>query len=155
MGTLVRVTINDEEIARLFLPPQSAWRWMEKVGREQYDLTVAGAPVRTGDLKRSFNLAVTPNGKYQARYTVGSYSPHATYVIFGTTPPIYGSGNFMSRPRRIKGGKGKMSTPVPMMRIRAAPHSWFLHPVNLRFVDGQMANDFMGRAADVIIGRYA
>lgn len=154
MPTIVRETIFDSQIERLFLPPQSAWKWMEKVGREQYDLTVAAAPVRSGELKKSFNLAVLPNGKYRAFYTVGSYSPHADYVIFGTTPPIYGSGNFMSKPRRIKGGKGKMSTPVPMMRVRAAPHSWFTHPTNLRFVDGQMANNFMERAAFVILGRY-
>jgi hypothetical protein len=152
MPTIVRETIYDTQVERLFLPPQSAWKWMEKLGREQYDLTVAGAPVRTGELKRSFNLAVTPHGKYRARYTVGSYSPYADYVIFGTTPPIYGDGNFMSKPRRLKGGK--MSTPVPMMRIRAAPHSWFLHLVNLRFVDGQMANNFMWRAAAVILSRY-
>ena len=152
MPTLVKVTVDDEDIARIFMPGGDAWNWMERVGREQMEYTLAGTPVRTGELRKSMNLALTPNGKNNVRYSVGSYSEHAEYVIFGTTPPIYGDGNFMSKPRRLP--NGRMSVSVPLLWIRPAPHSWFAFPFQIRFVDGQMANDFMGRAGTIIYSKY-
>lgn len=155
MGTLVRVTINDERIASLFVPGGDGWGWMRKVGTEQLYETIGRSPIRTGELASSFKLSLTPNGKYQTRYTVGTYSEHAIYVIFGTGPIIWGSGKVMSKPRKISKKKGGGMTPTyPLMRIRAAPHSWFANPVLMRFVRGQKANDFMGDAADVILARY-
>ncbi len=141
-GTNVRVTINDTEISSLFVPGGDGWDWMERVGREQLFLTLMQTPVRTGSLKASFNLALTPNGRNNVRYTVGSYSDHAIYVVLGTTSPIYADGLIVTK-------EG-----YPLMWIRAAPHSWNPNPRWARFVRGQTANDFMGRAADEILAKY-
>ena len=143
MPTLVRVTVEDQNINRIFLPGGDAWDWMRKVGQEQMFITLEQTPVRSGELRRSFNLALTPNGANNVRYTVGTYSEHAVYVIFGTTPPIWGDGNAMAA-----------NPPGPLMLIRPSPHSWSPHPFWKRLVDGQMANDFMGRAGAVIYARY-
>jgi hypothetical protein len=143
MPTLVRSTVDEGAIDRIF-KTGDGWTWMKKVGQEQMFYTLEQTPVRTGDLRRSFNLALTPNGKYKVRYTVGTYSPKAKYVIFGTTPPIYGSGK---KYRNQQHG-------YPLMLIKAAPHSWFGHPTTKRFVDGQPENDFMSRAAGIIMSKY-
>jgi hypothetical protein len=142
MATLVRSTVDEAAIDRIF-KGGDGWDWMKKVGQEQMFYTLEQTPVRTGDLRRSFNLALTPNGKYKVRYTVGTYSRKAKYVIFGTTPPIYGRGKWMHK----TGG-------YPLMLIKPAPHSWFSHPTTKRFVNGQPENDFMSRAADKIMAKY-
>jgi len=162
MGTLVRVTVNDTNINRLFLPGGDGWSWMQKVGQEQMFITLEQTPVRSGELRRSLNLALTPNGRNNVRYTVGSYSETAIYVIFGTKNPIYGSGSYMKKSTRLRKGQigyqrgvKTMSIAHPLMMVRPQPHSWFDRPTPMRFVDGQMANDFMGRAGQIIYNRYA
>lgn len=144
MGTKIRVTTYDWEIGRLFLPGpgENAWDWMRRAGNEQMWHTKRLAPYRTGDLQRSLNLSLTPYGPLNVRYTIGSYSDYAEYVIKGTGPQIWGNGNWVDMDDE------------PVMRIRAAPHSWFTYPVNMYIVDGQMPNDFLSYAANFIIAKY-
>lgn len=147
-GTNVRATVNDSQIASLFVPGGDGWDWMRRVGTEQLYETIGTAPVRSGDLSRSFRLSLTPNGRNQVRYTVGSYSDYAVYVIFGTTGPIYANDY-------VDVDNLTTDYDYPHMRIRPMPHSGFSDYAFRLTVRGQTANDFMGRAAQRIIARYA
>lgn len=146
MGTEVWVTIEDTQIGRLFLPGpgETGWNWMERAGREQMYETLRRVPRRTHALAGSLNLALTPNGPLNVRYSIGSYSDYAVYVIFGTkqVAPIYPKGNWTDE----DGNK--------WLLIRPMPHSWYIYPVGVAFVDGQVANDFLSAAADHMLGKY-
>lgn len=149
MPTIVRETIYDTQIARLFVPGGDGWDWMLSVGQEQMMHTLMQTPVRSGELRRSFNLALTPHGRNNVRYTVGTYSEYADYVIFGTTGPIFADDYVFTA------DQDPDDYDYPRMRIRPAPHSWFGDYTYRLWVNGQTANNFMERAAAIIIAKYA
>lgn len=144
MPTFVTYSVDDIQIGRLFLPGpgETGWNWMERAGREQMWETLQVVPRRTHALASSLNLALTPNGPLNVRYSIGTYSPYAEYVIFGTTGPIYGSGGWTDD----DGNK--------WMLIRPYPHSWFMYPVGLSEVSGQTANNFLARAGRTMLNKY-
>jgi hypothetical protein len=145
MATIVRKTIYDWEIGRLFLPGpgETAWNWMERAGREQMWHTLRLVPRRTGALAASHNLALTPAGPLNVRYSIGTYSEYADYVIHGTTGPIWGDGGWTDEDGNH------------WLLIRPFPHSWFAYPVGLSQVDGQDANNYLLAAAMEMIRKYA
>lgn len=142
IGTNVRVTIYDRNIAALFVPgPQGqVWNWLEMVGRIHMAEALRQAPMRSGHLRSMHNLALTPYKRFGARYSVGNYADYAPYVYFGTTGPIVAGNGFWDDGRRAFLG--------PM-----APWMGY-NTLFAPSVDGQDANPWIARAADVALAPY-
>lgn len=133
-GTVTRVTIYDTMVDSLFLPGGDAWDWMERVGRQHLQMSLVEVPRRTGFLASQHNLALTPVGRRNVRYTVGNYAEHSQWVHQGTTGPIM--------------------SPNGKLHIRAMPHSWFPTGAYLNAVRGQTANPWIERAGGIVLARY-
>lgn len=140
MATVVRVTIYDRNIDRLFLPGGDVWDWMRDVGAEHLRMALVEVPRRSGSLASKHNLALTPYGKRGVRYSVGNYADHAYWVHEGTTGPITTGGGFWDDGRRAFLG--------PM-----AP--WMgRNTLFATSVSGQEANPWIARAGDIVLAKY-
>lgn len=140
MATVVRVTIYDSQIAAFFLPGGDTWNWMQRVGFEHMQMAAIEAPSRTNRLRSLHNLALTPVGRNQCRYSVGNYADYAAYVHEGTTGPITSTGWDDGSPA--------------FMAIRPAPSSRFPNGGYLREVSGQTANPWLSRAGNIVLAKY-
>lgn len=140
-GTRTRVTIYPPAVASLFLEGGDVWNWMERVGRENTMEAIRMAPRRSGHLASMHNLALTPSKQYGTRYSVGNYADYAAYVRDGTTGPIRAGDGFWD--------DGKRAFMGPMSPWGGHGTVW-AHEVS-----GQMANDWLSRARDLTLARYA
>lgn len=134
MPTKVRVTVYESAIAAEFLPGGQAWNQMTLIGSDVAQVAIRTAPSRTGNLRRQHNVAVTPVGKYQCRFSVGNYADYADYVHGGTTGPIMPHGD--------------------KLWIRAAPYSRYPHGAVRFSVAGQKANPWIRDAAEAVGPRW-
>jgi hypothetical protein len=132
---VVRVTVYDTRIEAAFWPGGTLFQNVRRIGNKNLQFARSLAPGRTGALRASLYCAVTPSGKYHARYSVGSKLDYAIYTIAGTTGPIV-----------AKGGS--------LLWIRPAPYSWFAYNRTSGFggrtpmfhVRGQQGRDWLGRS---------
>jgi hypothetical protein len=139
VGTRTRVTIYPPAVESLFLSGGDVWNWMERVGRENTIEAIREAPRRSGHLASMHNLALTPARQYAVRYSVGNYADYARYVREGTTGPI--QAGFWD--------DGKHAYLGPMS-------PWGGHATVWAFqVSGQQANDWLSRARNRVLARYA
>lgn len=166
------VTINDDTISQLFLPGVhgDGWWWMRKVGNQHKQLAEIIAPKRTGEMAKAHKLFLTPNGRYQVRYTVGNTAYHALFVHEGTRARIYSSrlGKGGWNKWAVAAGKKRLASAsiakqsreaafngsFPMMLVRAAPHSNYATPTLRISVKGQAAQPWLVDAAEIIWQQY-
>lgn len=136
MPTAVRVSVNDSAVAmELSTPPGENWKYLQKLGTEHAWRAAIAAPIRSGTIKRSHNLALTPVGSTGVRASVGNYADHALYVHEGTTGPIFATG----------GGN---------LWLRPSPASWFPRGGQAKSVRGQEANPWIAKAAEDVYTQH-
>jgi hypothetical protein len=154
MPSVVNVSVDDEAIAKLFVPGLNGdgWHWMRRVGNQHKDFAIAAAPQRTGFLATQHKVSLQPNGKYQCRYSVANYAPYARYVHEGTTGPIHSNRTTMAEINADYAAG--LSSVTPHMVVRPSPHSWFNGPVPLLWVEGQSAQPWIVDAAEIIFSIY-
>lgn len=140
-GTVGRITIDDLAVTRLTsVPGGDVWAFMQKFGTQATYTAVLKAPARTGTLKRSHNLALTPRGTDGVRASVGNYADHMRYVHEGTTGPIFANGWDDGSPA--------------FLAIRPMPASRFGTTAYRRSVAGQTANPWMREAVEEVAHAY-
>jgi hypothetical protein len=67
----------------------SIYRNVRDTGELHLELAQAIAPVRTGHLRDSMDVVLTPHGKLQWRYTIRVNADYAEYTLRPTGPLIY------------------------------------------------------------------
>lgn len=140
-GTVGRISINQAQVTSLTSAPGGdVWKFMQRFGTQATYAAVVKAPFRTGKLKGSHNLALTPIGSNGVRASVGNYADHTLYVHEGTTGPITASGWDDGSPA--------------FLAIRPAPASRFGKTTFLRSVAGQTANPWMREAVEDVAKSY-
>lgn len=154
MATVVNVSVDDEAIAKLFVPGLAGdgWYWMRRVGEQHKDFAIAAAPKRTGHLATRHSVSLQPNGKYQCRYSVANSAEYAKYVHEGTETPIHSDRTTWSE--IIANDAAGISYETPHMVIRASPYSYFNGPTPAVWVDGQPAQPWIVDAFEVILSIY-
>lgn len=140
-GTRARVTIDDNAVTRMTSTPSGdVWQFMQRFGTQATWMSVLKAPVRSGKLKASHNLALTPRGRDGTRASIGNYADHTVFVHEGTTGPITASGWDDGSPA--------------FLAIRPFPASHFGQRTYLRSVAGQKANPWMREAVEDVARSY-
>lgn len=132
----VRTTVHSSRIAAAFLPGGMVWDNMRRLQAENVAEARLGAPKRTMALARSISGVLTPSGRFEARYTVFADAEHAKWVIRGTRPYIMSTRRFGN------------------MVVRPAPSSYYTRPTLRKVVQGQKANDFLGRSMRRVLRRH-
>lgn len=140
-GTVGRITIDDLAVTRLTSTPGGdVWKFMQSFGTQATFAAVLKAPSRTGKLKGSHNLALTPRGTDGVRASVGNYADYTLFVHEGTTGPITANGWDDGSPA--------------FLAIRPFPASRFGQLAYRRSVAGQTANPWMREAVEDTARRY-
>lgn len=142
-------TVNDSQIAHLFVPGGDAWKQTRDLGATHYRTAKAIAPSRTGNLRNMHRIVVTPNRAFTCQYTLASDAPYSDFVHNGTTGPIHADrwsvrNKFFPRrgyPFHLWIGRNRSTR--GLMRIRPMPHSWYPVPWLRQTVNGQMAQPWI------------
>ncbi|HEX5018626.1 MAG TPA: hypothetical protein VFX15_13700 [Actinomycetes bacterium] len=145
----VRITIDDGQLARFFLPGGDVFKQTRDMGATHYRHARIWAPRRTGNLRDSHDVSVQPNRAYRCQYTLTARAFYADYVHNGTTGPIHADkysirNKFFPRkgfPHHLWVSRGRST--YGLMKVRPAPHSWYPVPWLRATVDGQMAQPWI------------
>lgn len=137
MASEVRLVVYDTLIARMSLPGGAIFRWTRRRRELVEHLSIAFAPMRSGELKASINGTYNPRpGRFQVRMEVRASAPHALWVHEGT---------------RGLDGRARIKPHPPNKYLRLSPGNG--HPTLYRkSVRGQKANPFMRRALTQVMG---
>lgn len=136
-GGFSSVVIYD---SRIFEPGSHVSRWANAVERGFVRHARNEAPSRSGELIAGIHGESFRSGVKHWEVHIHSEAEHTMYVLRGTYGPI-----MSSRPPYVD-SKGRLVQ--PKMELRDGAGEFFDPPFYRRKVDGQRANDFMGRAAD-------
>lgn len=123
----VRTTVYQSEIEEAFWPGGSVYENMRRIAFYNVGVAQRHAPVRTGNLQRSIFYVLTPYGKTQTRYTIGTDVPYASYTLEGTTGPIFPNKSVF-------------------LWVRPAPYSRYTQRFPRMSVRGQKGNDWLGES---------
>jgi len=172
MAELTSLVIYDSV---LFEVGHHVSRWANSVERGFVMHAVNEAPMRSGELRSGIHGESFRSGVKHWEVHIHSDAEHSLYVLRGTTGPIMSNRmwNFRERFPYVPGGLPRVGR-VPIIRNGATvgfkPDLKALHAHGYalrvregngfeeRFalsVSGQMANDFMGRAAQATARRHS
>lgn len=127
------VTVYDVELSALFDRMGTVGKPMTRLQREVFLASIAAAPARSGEIKRSHvNRGARKAGPYRIRGFIQNEAPHAAYVYKGTSGPI--------TPKRRK-----------VLRLAAGGGHGVVFTKRVR---GQRANPWMERAARTVLSRH-
>lgn len=119
-----RVTVYQSAIQEAFWPGGTVYENMRRISFENIAHAQRRAPVRTGALQAGMYRVITPFGKYQTRYTIGTTADYAIYTIEGTVGPIYPSTS-------------------KVLWVRPSPHSWYRRRTARISVEGQVGHNWL------------
>lgn len=132
-----RVIVYNTAIESLFFVGGDAYEWNLRTTRRIEAMATHKAPIRTAHLAASHGVEQNRDaiGRYQSGFKVTNDAPHAVYVALGTG--IYGpTGSPIVYSKRV----GPITPP------REAG------PVFIRSQLGQKPNNWIARAADIVLG---
>lgn len=130
MAAIVNVVVFDRHIYRT---GGMANRWMEKMVQEFVVHAKTRCPTRTRNMQNRIRGGSQRVGERQLEGRITSGARYTTFVINGTTGPIYPENSRKLRVPRVKGPL--RGSALPMSRVRLRPS-----------VAGQKANNFLGQA---------
>lgn len=142
MAALVTVVMFDQV---LYKTGHMANRWMHvMVANFEANAKIA-APKRTGDLARGINGNARRIGPRELEGIINSTAPYSTFVLGGTTGPIYSNKGFAAGGQEWRAYDNITGRMLPGFWLHLPP--WGSHPSRILFsVRGQAPNNFLIKA---------
>lgn len=113
-GVVYDVDVYRLQLARMYVPGGEAYRWLDRVRLSMHRACVAGAPMRSGELKGAHRSFIRGFNQYRARAQIVNDAEHALWVHEGTTGPIFPKkGKFLYLPAGGGHPKKRLRYPVP------------------------------------------
>jgi hypothetical protein len=124
-----RVTVYDSRIQQAFAPGGTVYGNVRRVAFRNLKWAQEYAPVRTGYMRDTLTMSLTPRGKLEWQYTIRSAADYLPFTIVDTGPWIF-----------PKNG--------PLLWVRPAPHSWYALRTPRLFVQGYQSINWLEDSKD-------